>query len=363
MITILLVVGILVLLIVVHELGHFIVAKLFRVRVEEFGIGYPPRAFSFGRWGGTEYTLNWLPFGGFVRLFGDEGQGVKGRGSFVDAPRYVQILILLAGVGGNALAAWLLFAGALHLGIPRPATLTDSPQSVQLFISSVVPGSPADAVGLALADTITSIENRKGDKPSSLTPVGVADFVKQNGGEPLTVSYVRGGSGKITTLSPAHGVLPGAADQPALGVVLELVSTQSLPWLEAFGEAWNYTRIAFVGSLHGLGSVVKNITQGASALQSVVGPIGLVSFVGEAAQNGFGQVMALAALISVNLTIINLVPIPALDGGRLFIVIGETIARRAAPRLAMEILNVFGIVLITLLMVTVTYNDIARLLA
>src|SRR3989344_2612973 len=101
MLTALLVVAILVLLIVIHELGHFVVAKIFKVRVEEFGIGYPPRAFSFGKWGGTEYTLNWIPFGGFVRLFGEDGEKEHGRGAFIYANRGVQALILVAGVLAN----------------------------------------------------------------------------------------------------------------------------------------------------------------------------------------------------------------------------------------------------------------------
>ncbi|MDZ4227199.1 MAG: site-2 protease family protein, partial [Patescibacteria group bacterium] len=120
MLTALLVIGILVLLIVVHELGHFVAAKLSGVKVEEFGVGYPPRAFTLGKFGGTEYTLNWIPFGGFVRLFGDAGEGEHGRGSLVDAPRWKQALILVAGVAMNALTAWILFAVAFHIGVPQP---------------------------------------------------------------------------------------------------------------------------------------------------------------------------------------------------------------------------------------------------
>ena len=105
MYTILLVIGILVVLIVAHELGHFIAAKMFGVRVQEFGVGYPPRAFLFAKFGGTQYTLNWLPLGGFVRLFGDEGEAERGPGSFVDASKPVQAIILVAGVLANAIMA------------------------------------------------------------------------------------------------------------------------------------------------------------------------------------------------------------------------------------------------------------------
>src|SRR3989344_9516977 len=143
MMTALLVVGILVFLIVVHELGHFVAAKISRVKVEEFGIGYPPRAFTFGRIGGTEYTLNWIPFGGFVRLYGDVGEGQHGAGSLVDSNRAVQALILVAGVAMNALVAWALFAAALHAGIPRVVDVPVEGETVRLVVANVVPGSPA----------------------------------------------------------------------------------------------------------------------------------------------------------------------------------------------------------------------------
>src|SRR3989338_5205659 len=104
--TVFIVIAILVLLIVVHEFGHFLAAKISRVRVEEFGVGYPPRAFTLGRIGETEYTLNWIPFGGFVRLYGDEGEGQHGRGSLVDSPRWKQAVILVAGGAKIGRAAW-----------------------------------------------------------------------------------------------------------------------------------------------------------------------------------------------------------------------------------------------------------------
>ncbi|MEK7107315.1 MAG: site-2 protease family protein, partial [Patescibacteria group bacterium] len=154
MITALLVIAILVVLIVAHELGHFIAAKIFKVRVEEFGVGYPPRAFLFGKIGETEYTFNWLPFGGFVRLFGDEGEAKHGEGSFVDAKRHVQALILIAGVLANAILAWGLFAGALALGIPRVVDVPRPNETVHLVVADVVAGSPAEAAGIISGDNI-----------------------------------------------------------------------------------------------------------------------------------------------------------------------------------------------------------------
>src|SRR3989338_1977188 len=179
MLTALLVIAILVFLIVVHELGHFIAAKIFGVKVVEFGIGYPPRAFSFGKWGGTEYTLNWIPFGGFVRLFGDDGDAQHGSGSFVDSPRWKQALILVAGVCMNALAAWLLFTGAYSVGILHP--VDNGYPGARLIVTDVVLGSPADAAGIKPGDEIVTVSDMKGTETATLTPDGVLGYVSTRG--------------------------------------------------------------------------------------------------------------------------------------------------------------------------------------
>ncbi|MBI2612779.1 site-2 protease family protein [Candidatus Kaiserbacteria bacterium] len=322
MITALLVVGILVFLIVVHELGHFIAAKISRVRVEEFGIGYPPRAFTVGRLGGTEYTLNWIPFGGFVRLFGDVGEEQHGAGSLVDANRAVQALILVAGVAMNALAAWALFTAALHAGIPRVVETPAEGEVVRLMIANVVPGSPADSAGITAGDEILGLEDED-VVLMKLTPEAFSDFIRAHPGQAVTLTYLHAGQERTTNITPAHAVVPEAAGRPALGVGVVLVSSRPLSWGDAAVQAVTTTKNSFI-------TVVR--------------------------------VLALAAFISVNLAIINLIPIPALDGGRLVLLGIETIMRRSAPKLTLQMLNALGVALIIVLMITVTYNDIARLL-
>ncbi len=359
--SVLLVIGILVLLIVGHELGHLLVAKIFRIRVEEFGVGYPPRALTFGKWGDTEYTLNWIPFGGFVRLFGDVGEGKHGRGSFVDANRGVQAAVLVAGVIANMILAWALFAVALHIGVPQVVQNPISGEPAQLIVSYIVPGSPADVAGIKPGDEVLQIVDSEG-ATTTLDPRAVVDFVKVRGGRPITITYTHADIEKETTIVPANAVLPNAAGQPALGIALALVANRSLPWSEAIVIAFYQTGDAFVVVSADLLKLAQGAFRGAPDLSQVVGPVGIVSYVGEASQNGFGSVLLLAAMISVNLAIINLIPIPALDGGRLAVLAVESILRRSAPRLAIQMLNVLGIALIVLLMVTVTYQDIGRLL-
>ncbi len=363
MTTALIVVAIFVGLIVVHELGHFFVAKWLGIRVEEFGIGYPPRALTLGRWGGTEYTINWLPFGGFVRLFGDEETGEHGRGSFQDAPRLTQAAILIAGVAMNALLAWGLFAWSLTLGVPDVIDASRPGEQAQLFIAHVVPGSPADVAGVRAGDELIALSDADGVSVSELTPSAVSAFVAARAGELLDITYVRAGATTTGAVRPANAVVPGQANKPALGVGLALVATRALPLGEAVRESIPLTLSYFRATFDGVWQLISGAFRLSAPIDQVVGPVGLVSIIGEAAHNGFGNVIKLAGFISVNLAIINLIPIPALDGGRLAILAIEGILRRPAPRLAVQVVNTFGVALLMLLMLVVTYQDIARLLA
>lgn len=360
MLTALLVIAILVFLIVVHELGHFFAAKIFGVKVTEFGIGYPPRALRLGKWGDTEYTLNWIPFGGFVRLFGEEAEA-HGRGSFVDAPRWKQAVILVAGVAMNALVGWLLFTSAYAIGILHP--VDSYVPGARLIVTDVVPGSPADAAGLKIGDDVIALSDKDGERLIDPTPESVMEFVSARAGEELTLEYAHLGATSSTIIRPAHAVVPGESGRPAVGVGLALVTTEAVPLREAAVESFHQTKVILLLSLQGLGQIVHGVFSSEPALQNVTGPVGLVSYVSEAAHSGFGYVLSLAAFISINLVIINLIPIPALDGGRLVIVLIEMVMRRPAPKLLVQFLNTVGLALIIMLMVAVTYQDIARLLA
>ncbi len=359
--TALLVVGILVFLIVVHELGHFFVAKLFKVKVEEFGIGYPPRAFRLAVIKGTEYTLNWIPFGGFVRLLGENADAPKEKGSFAQAPRYVQALILVAGVTMNLVAGWALFAGALYAGIPHAVSPEDSQGQARLVVSAVIPGSPAGSSDIIPGDEILSVKDADTDEEVLLTPEAVIDFVSARGGKAIEVRTLRGAAELETTIYPAHSVIAAEASRPAVGLGLVLVENDPLPLGKAMSIAFPMAIDKLFVVFDGLANILKNALQGAPALEGIVGPVGLVGVVGEASQHGIGTILALAGFISINLVIVNLIPIPALDGGRLFLLALESIIRRDAPRIAVATLNTVGIVAIIVLMVTVTYNDIVRL--
>jgi regulator of sigma E protease len=363
MYTILIVAAILVSLVVIHELGHFITAKLFGIHVEEFGIGYPPRAFTFGVWGGTEYTINWIPFGGFVRLW-DEEKSTKHRSNgFAAAAPWKQVIVLIAGVVMNLIMAWLLFATALHTGVQRAISAENAKLDphATLTVTDVFPGSPAAAAGIKPGDSIVSLVDPRGIALANPTPDSLVQYVRARGGVRLTVTYIHVLDTISATATPANAVIPNAPAQPALGIGTRFVSTLALPWHAALYEALFNTWDSLVTVSQSLWDLTVKSIHGTADLNSVVGPIGLVGVVHDASQNGFGTVLALAAFISINLALINSIPVPALDGGRIVLVLLEAIFRRKIPDILVQAINMCGVGLIVVLMVIVTYHDIIRL--
>jgi len=362
--SILLVVLILIVLIVVHELGHFVVAKILKVRVEEFGLGYPPRAYSFGRIGDTLYTFNWLPFGGFVKLYGEDPtmqvSGQSRRGNFSDSSRAAQALILVAGVAANILLAWTLFSLGFMSGMPSVAP--EGEQGARLFVSRVVSDSPAHSAGLLSGDEILGIKDSGTESVVSPTSADVIEFVRERPGEPVEIEFRRRGEIMTKVIVPSQGVLEENSARPALGVALTSVASIKLPFGEAVSAGFFQTGEALAAVVVGVADLIGGAFAGSANLQSVVGPVGLVGVVDEASRYGAGHLFGLAAFISVNLAIINLIPIPALDGGRLVIVGLEALIRRKTPNVAFQVANLLGFAFIIFLMVAVTYNDIARLI-
>ncbi len=356
--TIALVVVILFVLILIHELGHFVVAKWFGVRVEEFGIGYPPRALSLGAWRGTEYTLNWIPFGGFVRLFGESGE--EGKGSYSSASRSARAAILVAGVAMNALLGWMLFVAAYGVGLPRAASLEDG--GTRMVVERVLPDSPADRAGLLAGDEIRSVVSEEGLSLDTLSPTAFALFVDDRGGEELVMEIGSGEDQRSVTIVPAHGIIPESG-KAGIGVTLFLLGeARGVSLSEAFVLGTRFFLNSFPLIAGGLYDIILSIAEGEPRLEGVAGPIGLVGVVADAEEQGIGTVLLLAGIISINLVLVNLLPIPVLDGGRLFLLGIEALLRRSAPVLAVRFLNALGVAFVVLLMILITWHDIANLL-
>lgn len=358
---------VLVVLIVVHEFGHFIAAKWSGMRVDEFGLGYPPRALTIGKKGETTYTLNWLPFGGFVKIFGEDGlekESERDPRAFSSRPRFLQALVLVAGVAMNLLLAYVLITGALMVGTPRALSDSDIAiaKNVQLLVANVLPGSPAAKAGLTPGDAILAAEDGHFTF-SSTDPSEFTKFVAEGNGNTTIALTVKHPDDKTETLfaRPEKGIIPADPSRAALGVEVATVGVVPLSFFQAITEGASLTWGATVLTAQGLGHFFYGIFTLSADLSQVAGPVGIAGAVGSASSHGFGDLFSIMAIISINLALINLIPIPALDGGRLLFVIIESIIRRPInPRIAQSI-NAIGFVGLILLMLVVTAHDIFKI--
>ncbi len=355
---------VLIVLILVHEFGHFIAAKLSGMRVDEFGIGYPPRALVLFKKGETEYTLNWLPFGGFVKIYGEDSDAVTTDGrAFTDKNRFLQAIVLLAGITMNLVFAWILISGSLAAGTTR--ALDDNEiafaKDAVITVSDVLPGSPASDAGIIIGDSITKVI--VGNDMLTITdPKAFTELVaKDTKGTPITLDMQRDGKEILLSVVPQKNVIASAPDRLALGVGLAVVGTVPVSLYRApiLGAqyTWEIVKATAVGLVHFFGSIVTF----SANLSQVSGPIGIAGAVGTASKAGLSALVSLTAIISINLALINLVPVPALDGGRLLFVIIESITRRRIPPTVATMANTVGFGLLILLMLVVTAHDVWKL--
>ncbi len=349
-------------LIVVHEFGHFVAAKLSGMRVDEFGIGYPPRALTIGKWGETEYTLNWLPFGGFVKIYGEDGED-HGPRSFASRPRILQAIVLVAGVTMNLVFAYVLITGALVSGTPRALSVVEIPHAtdLQIVVAAVLPGSPAARAGLNEGDLINAAADAHGSW-TARSSESFPDFVTASQGAPITLA-VEKATGEKTSIvvRPTTGLIPHDPSRYALGIDEGIVGVVPVALgaaiIQGANLTWGMTILTAQGLWHffyGLFTLHANLSQ-------VSGPVGIAGAVGAASRQGFGDLLSLMAVISVNLALINLIPVPALDGGRLLFVIIEGVSRRRIKPVIGQAVNSIGFVALALLMVVVTVHDLLKL--
>ncbi len=317
------------------------------------------KSFTSQKHGTTIYTLNAIPFGGFVKIFGenpdaDSIDGLDKSRSFVHKPRWVQAIVLAAGVFCNFLFAWIIISIGFLGGIPvSPESYTQYAEHIQnprILVSSIVTGSPAEKAGLTAGDTlfIPSIES-------------LQTAVAESGGKPVTIQYAPAGAAATAaplsvSITPATSTTPG---KYAVGIAMENAGTLRLPVHLAVWEGGKFTLHLISATAVGIYDLIAGIFHGDKALLSQVsGPVGIAHLVGEAAHIGFTYLLVFTALISVNLGVLNLVPFPALDGGRIFVVLIESIIRRSIKPSVVNTINAVGFSLLLLLMAVVTYHDI-----
>lgn len=390
--TVLIFLAVLFVLILVHEWGHFIAAKKTGMRVDEFGIGFPPKLWSIKK-GETEYSFNLLPIGGFVRIYGenptdvgfspvaDEGSDRRseasaeaGEGgakvvlkntpqdindyerSFVAKSKWAQAFVLVAGVTMNVLLAWVLFITAFAVGVPTAVDEVGAGPEARLVVASVLADSPAERAGLQAGMEILKA-SRGGEELLNPTPTSFSNLTKASD-ETISITTVLGDSEETITISPEKGVVASDPEVLAVGVSLSMVETQALPLFSAIKEGTITTATSLKAIAVGLFTLLGQSIQGTADLSQVSGPVGIVGLVGDAASFGLTSLLMFTAIISLNLAIINLLPIPALDGGRLVFVAIEAITRRELNPIWVARVNLVGFAFLMLLIVAVTYSDI-----
>ncbi len=332
-------------LIFVHELGHFVAAKLWRIRVEEFGIGYPPRLIRLAKIGDTEYTINLLPLGGFVRMTGEDDPSRPD--SFASKGKLARATTLLAGPLMNAALAAGLYAATYMLGVPMPV---DGPGA---GIYAVESGSPAEMAGLRPGDTVLQIDDHIITGPEDLR-----EYVQAHKGAEISLIVRRDGQ----VLSEPIRVIPRVnppEGQGAMGVVIgEALNKVSYPWWQAIpmgvGELVQFTLLIF----DRIGAMLQGLIR-----PEVAGPLGIAQLTAEVSRFGLVHSLRWTALLSTQLFLLNLVPFPALDGGRLLFVLVEAArrGRRLDPRKE-GVVHFVGMMVLIGLMLLISYFDLLRLI-
>ncbi len=363
--TVLIFLIVLAVLIFVHELGHFVAARSAGIRVDAFKIGFGPRIVHWKR-GETEYGINLIPFGGFVKIHGENPDeesisGPDAARSFVNKKRWKQVMVLVAGVFFNFVFAWLLYSCAFMSGVTATSDgfekYTDRFTDQRIMLTYIEPASPADKAGFKMGDVLVSAQGYTDE----LTIPSIQKYIAASSGSPLTFQVRRNGQLNTVEVTPAQGLVSDATSTYAVGIAMQKVGSLRLPFFTAIWEGLNYTRVMIRETAIGLYTFVTNIFQGTANFSDVAGPVGIAGIVGDAAHMGFTYLVMITALISINLGVINLIPFPALDGGRTLFVIIEGITRKRIPIKFTNTVNIVGFALLMLLMVVVTYQDITKL--
>lgn len=388
----LLVIGILLFvgLVVLHEFGHFLAARRNGVAVEEFGIGFPPRAWARKTKRGFLFTLNWLPIGGFVRLKGENDSATE-KGSFGAASFKAKTKIMLAGVAMNLLAAFVIFTALAWIGMPqlidKQFTVKNDTTTLRrdVLVGYIEPGSPGAKAGLQTRDQLLSMEpadasgsyqtempdarvethtDAKGQRLMFVRNIVSAEelrsLAKRFAGQQVQIVYERGdriSSQKVTLRSPTQAV----NGKGFLGVVpAEFVLTRAT-WsapVQAVGLIGQFTAATFKG----LGTAVTALFQGdtTKASEQVSGPVGIVVVLRDGSLLGFQFVLLIIGLISLSLAIMNVLPIPALDGGRFYVLLLSRIFGKKLSKDMEERIVGTSFIFLLVLIVLITIVDVRR---
>lgn len=353
-------------LVVIHELGHFLLAKWFGVAVDEFGIGFPPRLFG-KKFGKTVYSINWIPLGGFVKIKGVVGgdqmdtvitEDMAQPDTFNSRPLWQRFLILFGGICMNFILTVVIFVIGYSVGFPTSVNNLPTNATVRdaaVVIVNVLPNTPAALGGLQAEDQIQQINQQPVTSANS-----VQSIVQQIPNDtPVTITIKHDQEVKDLTLPMVTENV--SSGKKTLGIEIVDTGIVTLPLITAVQYGFLTTVslaqqiiLAFVG-------IITGIFTHSGAVGEVSGPLGIVSLTYQATQMGFVYILQLAALLSINLAIFNLLPLPALDGGRILFVIIEMIWRKPVNQKVEAVIHNIGFVLLLVMIMAVTVKDLIKL--
>src|SRR3989344_2226333 len=365
-------------LVLVHELGHFVMAKRAGMKVEEFGFGFPPRLLAWRRRPGADieiafgtkslktdnsnntiFSINLVPFGGFVKIFGEDSgeEAMKSSRSFSSKKAGVKVGVIIGGVAMNLILAFVLLSFGNILGLR--VGLEDGSQNAKdpkVQIIQIVPNSPAALAKIEVLDEIIGF-NLGGQNFETKTIEKIQNFINSHKGQQLTVLVRRGK--ELVEKEVVPRVNP-PENEGALGISMALTGVIKYPWHEAVYRGGQQTGILLINTVYAYGNIIKKVFLTGYPGIELSGPIGIAKFTGQAARIGFAYLIQLTAILSINLAILNIIPFPALDGGRLLFIIVEKFKGSPIPRKVENLANSLGFALLILLMIYVTTKDVIR---
>lgn len=350
------------LLVLIHECGHAIAARIAGVTVEEFGIGFPPRLLSWKK-NNTLYTLNVIPLGGFVRLKGIAEHSTERLnddqvGNFQYKPIGVRLLIVAAGILMNALIAVVLFAIAYTIGFQQVKPLTPTNARIsnpQVEVVSLLPEGAATRAGIQPGDRVIQLNEQ-----TIATTEEFQSVMGQSLGTTVQVHILRNDE-QVTLPVAAERIDYNGQQLIGIGVGLQDTVHLRYTWYRAPIVALQTTAYLTGAIFKALADALQQLFIDRNVPEGLTGPVGIAVITGQVTKSGIVALLQFSAILSINLALFNILPIPALDGGRLFFLLIEMITRRKVNQRVETIVHQLGFVLLIGLMILVTYNDILRL--
>ncbi len=387
MFTLLVFIAVLAVLVISHEFGHFITARRAGMKVDEFGFGFPPRICGVRKlykisdrrqvrwqkvWGsknieelaipegyraGTLYSVNLLPLGGFVKIKGEDSaaQGGQDNDSFASKPAWKKALVLIAGVGMNILIAFIFLSLSFGIGSRQPLDESTDMRYVHsrfVEVEQLVPGMPAQAAGIRIGDRITQLDNIVNPRLTQLQ-----EYVNAHKNSPIKVTVSRLDKQEIIMVQPMVYPETGKA---GLGISIAELGTVQYPWQLALYHGVVSTALGLKGIFIGFFSLLKGLVVGNGVGADVAGPVGVAVMTGKVARLGAVYLLQFMALLSLNLAVLNILPIPALDGGRLlFVIIAAIMGRPVTPKIEQAVHGI-GFLLLMGLVLLITLHDVGH---